>query len=110
MIKSDVISEDDDGPEAKGAHGRQIDDLDEASRATAGAAPAEGGQTRPQSASTRTFCIAKGGSKRKLKCIRCLQVQNVRETLTRNRFLRRQFSKTQKCRPYCYQNTILKRA
>ena len=60
MIKSDVISEDDDGPEAKGALGRQNDDLDEASRATAGAAPAEGGQTRPQSAGTRTFFIARG--------------------------------------------------
>ena len=59
MIKSDVISEDDDGPEAKGAHGRQIDDLDEASRATAGAVAAEGGQIRPRSAATRTFCIAR---------------------------------------------------
>ena len=63
MIKSDVISEDDDGPEAKGAHGRQIDDLDEASRATAGAAPAEGGQTKRRSAGTRTFCIARGEAK-----------------------------------------------
>ena len=60
MIKSDVISEDDDGPEAKGALGRQNEDLDEASRATAGATPAEGGQTRPQSAATRTFFFARG--------------------------------------------------
>ena len=63
MIKSDVNSEDDDGPEAKGALGRQNEDLDEASRATAGAAPAEGGATRPQSAATRTFCIARGEAK-----------------------------------------------
>ena len=62
MIKSDVISEDDDGPEAKGALGRQNEDLDEASRPTAGAAPAEGGQTRRWSAATRTFCIARGES------------------------------------------------
>ena len=60
MIKSDVVSEDDDGPEAKGALGRQNEDLDEASRATAGAAPAEGGPTRPQSAATRTFFFARG--------------------------------------------------
>ena len=60
MIKSDVNSEDDDGPEAKGALGHQNEDLDEASRPTAGAAPAEGGQTRRRSASTRTFCIARG--------------------------------------------------
>ena len=62
MIKSDVIAEDDDGPEAKGALGRQNDDLDEASRATPGAPPAKGGPTRPQSAATRTFFIARGGS------------------------------------------------
>ena len=60
MIKSDVISEDDDGPDAKEALGRQNEDLDEASRATAGAAPAAGGQTRPQSATTRTFFFARG--------------------------------------------------
>ena len=60
MIKSDVIAEDDDGPEAKGALGRQNDDLGEASRATAGAAPAEGGPTKPQSATTRTFFFARG--------------------------------------------------
>ena len=60
MSKSDVISEDDDGPEAKEALGRQNGDLDEASRPTAGAAPAEGGQTMPRSAATRTFCIARG--------------------------------------------------
>ena len=60
MIKSDVISEDDDGPEAEAALGRQSEDLDEASRATAGAVAAEGGQTRPRSAATRTFYIARG--------------------------------------------------
>ena len=60
MIKSDVISEDDDGPEAKGALGRQNEDLDEASRPTTRAAPAEGGQTMPRSAGTRTFCTARG--------------------------------------------------
>ena len=60
MIKSDVISEDDDGPEAKGAFGRQNEDLDEAPRATAGAVVAEGGQTRPRSAATRTFFFARG--------------------------------------------------
>ena len=60
MIKSDVIAEDDDGPEAKGAHGRQIDDLDEASRATPRAPSPEGGPTRPQSAATRTFSFARG--------------------------------------------------
>ena len=60
MIKSDVVSEDDDGPEAREALGHQNEDLDEASKPTARAAPAEGGQTRPQSASTRTFCIARG--------------------------------------------------
>ena len=75
MIKSDVISEDDDGPEAKGALGRQNDDLDKASRATARAPPPEGGPTRPQSAATRTFFFREGGSRRKLKCIRCPQVQ-----------------------------------
>ena len=62
MIKSDVISEDDDGPEAKGALGRQNEDLNEASKPTARAAPAEGGQTRRRSAGTRTFCIARGES------------------------------------------------
>ena len=60
MIKSDVVSEHDDGPEARGALRHQNEDLDEASRATAGAAPAEGGQTRPQSAATRTFFFARG--------------------------------------------------
>ena len=60
MIKSDVVSEDDDGPEAKGAHGRQNDDLDEASKATARAPSPEGGPTRPQSAATRTFFFARG--------------------------------------------------
>ena len=60
MIKSDVIAEDDDGPEAKGALGRQNEDLDEASRATAGATPPEGGPTRPQSAATRTCFFARG--------------------------------------------------
>ena len=59
MIKSDAIAEDDDGPEAKGALGHQNEDLDEASRPTARAAPAEGGQTRPQSAATRTFFFAR---------------------------------------------------
>ena len=59
MIKSDVNSEDDDGPEAKGALGHQNEDLDEASRATAGAPPPEGGATRPQSAATRTFASAR---------------------------------------------------
>ena len=62
MIKSDVVSEDDDGLEAKGALRRQNEDLDEASRPTARAAPAEGGQTRARSAGTRTFCIARGES------------------------------------------------
>ena len=60
LIKSDVISEDDGGPEAKGALGRQNEDLDEASRATAGAPSPEGGPTRPQSAATRTFVFARG--------------------------------------------------
>ena len=60
MIKSDVISEDDDGPEAKGALGHQNDDLDEASRATPRAPSPEGGPTRPQSAATRTFFSARG--------------------------------------------------
>ena len=60
MIQNDVISEDDDGPEAKGALGRQNDDLDEASRASPGAPPPEGGPTRPQSAATRTFVFARG--------------------------------------------------
>ena len=60
MIKNDVIAEDDDGPEAKEALGRQNEDLDEASRATAGAVAAEGGQTKPRSAGTRTFSIARG--------------------------------------------------
>ena len=60
MIKSDVLAEDDAGPEAKGARSRQNEDLDEASRATAQAVAAEGGQTRPQSAASRTFCIARG--------------------------------------------------
>ena len=59
-MKNDVISEDDDGPEAKGALGRQNDDLAEASRATPGAQPPEGGPTRPQSAATRTFFFARG--------------------------------------------------
>ena len=60
MIKSDVVSEDDDGPAAKGALRRQNEDLDEASRPTARAVAAEGGQTRPRSAATRTFSIARG--------------------------------------------------
>ena len=55
-----MIAEDDDGPEAKGALGRQNDDLDEASKATPGAPPPEGGQTRRRSAGTRTFFIARG--------------------------------------------------
>ena len=62
MIKSDVVSEDDDDPEAKGALRRQNEDLDEASRPTARAVAAEGGQTRRRSAATRTFCIARGES------------------------------------------------
>ena len=44
MIKSDVVSEDDDGPEARGALRRQNEDLDEASRPTARAVAAEGGK------------------------------------------------------------------
>ena len=65
MIKSDVIAEDDDGPEAKGALGRQNDDLDEASRPTPGAPPPKGGATRPQSAATRTFFFARGKAEEK---------------------------------------------
>ena len=75
MIKSDVIAEDDDGPEAKGAHGRQIDDLDEASRATARAPPPRGGPNQAPERSHTHFFFREGGSRRKLKYIRCLEVQ-----------------------------------
>ena len=44
LIKSDVVSEEDDGPEAKRALRRQNEDLDEASRPTARAVAAEGGK------------------------------------------------------------------
>ena len=54
------------GPEAKGALGRQNDDLDEASRATARAPSPEGGPTRPQSAATRTF-FSRGGKQKKIE-------------------------------------------
>ena len=60
MIKSDVISEDDDGPEAKGALGRQNDDLDEASRATPGAPPPEGGANQAPERSHTHFFFREG--------------------------------------------------
>ena len=66
MIKSDVISEDDDGPEAKEALGRQNEDLDEASRATAGAVAAEGGQTKP-GAQPHALFASRGGKRKKIE-------------------------------------------
>ena len=60
MIKNDVVSEGDDDSEAGGALRRQNENLDEASRPTARAVAAEGGQTRRRSAATRTFCTARG--------------------------------------------------
>ena len=62
MIKIDAVSEDDDDPEAKGALRHHNEDLGEASRPTTPAVAAEGGQSRPRSAATRTFCIARGES------------------------------------------------
>ena len=62
MIQSDVVSEGDDDPKARGALRRQNEDLEEASRPTARAVAAEGGQTRRRSAATRTFCTARGES------------------------------------------------
>ena len=62
LIRSGVVSEGDDEPEARGTLRRQNEGLDEASRPTARAVAAEGGQTRHRSATTRTFCTARGGS------------------------------------------------
>ena len=59
MIKSDVISEDDDGPEAKKALGRQNEDLDDASRATAGA-------PRPR-AQPHALFFSRGGKQKKIE-------------------------------------------
>ena len=65
MFKSDVISEDDDGPEAKGALGRQNEELDEASRATAGAVAAEGGGNQAPERKHTHFLHREGGCRRK---------------------------------------------
>ena len=66
MIKSDVIAEDDDGPEAKGALGRQNEDLDEASRPTAGAAPPRGGKPSP-GAQAHALFASRGGKQKKIE-------------------------------------------
>ena len=61
-----MISEDDDGPEAKEALGHQKEDLDEASRATAGAAPAEGGKPGP-GAQAHALFASRGGKQKKFE-------------------------------------------
>ena len=62
LIKSDLTSEGEDDPEARWALRRQDEDLDEASKPAARAITNEGGQTKPRSATTRTFDIARGES------------------------------------------------
>ena len=66
MIKSDVVSEDDDGPEARGPLRRQNEDLDEASRPTARAAPAEGGKPGP-GAQAHALFASRGGNQKKFE-------------------------------------------
>ena len=64
LIKIDLSSEAEDVLEARWALRRQVEDLNETSKPTARAVADEGGQTRPRSATTRTFDIARGDSQK----------------------------------------------